>query len=437
MRTNRKVDARQNRTHEGGRAFSNLTSLQQLRRSILSCLLWENTFYESGASIADRITDLAAQCDPEKVAELAIEARQMYHLRHAPLLLLKVLARTGAGRTDGLVRTTIPRVISRADEISEFLALYWKDGKTPISGQVKKGLAAAFKNFDAYQIAKYNRDYAVKLRDVMFMVHPKPDGSSETLYQKVADKEKVDSPDTWEVALSGGADKKETFERLIRSDKLGGLALLRNLRNMDQAGVDRDLVREALRKGKFGRVLPFRFVAAARACPQLEPDIDKALLRKLKAEEPLSGKTIVLVDVSGSMDCQLSAKSDLNRMDAAATLASVVTGDIRVFTFSERVVEVPARRGMAGVDAITHSQSHIGTLLGQAIRTINKEKHDRLIVITDEQSHDSVPDPVCNNCYLINVASYQNGVGYGKWVHIDGFSERVINYIRELERLAD
>jgi len=33
----------------------------------------------------------------------------------------------------------------------------------------------------------------------------------------------------------------------------------------------------------------------------------------------------------------------------------------------------------------------------------------------------------------INVASYKNGVGYGKWTHIDGWSESVIEYIRALE----
>ena len=45
----------------------------------------------------------------------------------------------------------------------------------------------------------------------------------------------------------------------------------------------------------------------------------------------------------------------------------------------------------------------------------------RLIVITDEQSHDPVPDPAAKHAYLINVASYRNGVGYGRWTHIDGW----------------
>jgi 60 kDa SS-A/Ro ribonucleoprotein len=54
-------------------------------------------------------------------------------------------------------------------------------------------------------------------------------------------------------------------------------------------------------------------------------------------------------------------------------------------------------------------------------------------VISDEQSHDRVVAPLGKG-YMINVASYRNGVGYGKWIHIDGWSETVIYYIRELER---
>ena len=246
------------------------------------------------------------------------------------------------------------------------------------------------------------------------------------------------SPDTWEVALSGGADRKETFERLIREGKLGYLALLRNLRNMEKAGVDEQLVRQAIldRKGA-RRVLPFRFVAAARAAPLYDRALDEALQAAITDQRKLSGRTIVLVDVSGSMDAPLSQRSDLKRIDAAAALASVINGDVRVLSFSHEVKEVPARKGLAGIDAIVRSQPHGGTYLGKAVEHVNGLKHDRLIVITDEQSHDRVPDPVAKRTYLINVASYRNGVGYGRWLHLDGFSEQVLRYIAEYERSFD
>jgi hypothetical protein len=112
---------------------------------------------------------------------------------------------------------------------------------------------------------------------------------------------------------------------------------------------------------------------------------------------------------------------------------------VGVFSFSDNLVEVPARRGLALRDAIDASQRHNGTYLGNAVEELNRraernptERYDRLIVITDEQSHDSVPKPKGTG-YVINVASYKNGVGYGAWVHIDGWSESVIEYIRALE----
>lgn len=444
------------KTHEGGRAFSHLKPIERLRRSVASCLLWERQFYEDGQDIATRIYETALQVSPDDLANLAIEAREAFNLRHAPLLLLHALAQTAKGTP--LAGDTIPKVIQRADELAEFLAVYWREGKRPLAKQVKRGLAEAFTKFDEYALAKYNRDNAIKLRDVLFLVHAKPkDEAQAALWKRLVDGE-LASPDTWEVALSGGADKRETFERLLREEKLGYLALLRNLRNMAEAGVDTGLVRNALlaRKGA-RRVLPFRYVAAARAAPQFEPFIDEALSEAVSDMPPLSGKTIVLVDVSGSMNNRLSAKSDLTRMDAAAALASVIHGDLRVFSFSARglqyggfnwnrggyeyrhdgsnvLVEVPPRRGMAGIDAVIRSQEHGGTMLGKAVQEANALPHDRLIVVTDEQSHDPVPDPVAKKAYMINVASAKNGVGYGKWTHIDGFSESVLRFIEAHER---
>jgi 60 kDa SS-A/Ro ribonucleoprotein len=415
--------------------------MQQLRRSVLACLLWEDEFYESGELIASRIEQLAARVEPEALARLAVEAREVMHLRHAPLLLLTVLIRTGAGR-EKLVADTIARVVQRADEVTELLALYWKAGKRPLSGQLKKGLSRAIAKFDAYELAKYNRAGPVKLRDVLFLVHAKPVGEEQTATWARLANDVLPSPDTWEVALSGGADKRETFERLLKEGRLGYLALLRNLRGMTEAGVDESLVRQAIlaRKGAH-RVLPFRYVAAARAAPLFEPELDSALLASIGAQAPLPGRTVVLVDVSGSMSDRLSRRSDLTRLDAAAALAAVLPGgnrgDVRVFTFSDQVVEVAARRGMAGIDAIRSSQPNGGTYLGKAVTLVNRLPHEwshgRLIVITDEQSHDQVPDPVARHAYLINVASARHGVGYGRWTHLDGFSEGVLRWLREAE----
>jgi 60 kDa SS-A/Ro ribonucleoprotein len=425
------------RTHEGAPA-RNLAPELQLRRSVLACLLWESQFYEDGVEIAGRIAELVPKVDAEEVSALAVEAREQMKLRHAPLLLVREMARHATHRR--LVAEMLERVIQRADELTEFVAIYWKDGRVPLSAQVKKGLAAAFPKFDEYQLAKYDRDGPIKLRDVLFLSHAKPRDAAQASVWKKLVWGRLATPDTWEVALSSGADKGEAWERLLREQKLGALALLRNLRNMREAGVDESLVLAGLGAMNIARVLPFRFLAAARYAPQWEEALEQAMLRSLVDQPKLRGRTIVLVDISGSMTAPLSRRSEMRRTDTAyglAVLVREICEQVAVFSFSDRVVEVPARRGFALRDAIDASQPHSGTLLGNAVEWLNtSERYDRLIVITDEQAHDRVPAPKGKG-YVINVASYKNGVGYGKWTHIDGWSDSVIEYIRLLESPAN
>jgi len=429
------------RTHEGAPARA-VTAEQALRRTVLSCMLWEGEFYEDGVQIAGRVHELVPKVDAAKVAALAVEARGKMKLRHAPLLLVREMARHATHRA--LVGETLECVIQRADELSEFVAIYWAGGRQPLSAQVKKGLAAAFGKFDEYALAKYDRAGTVRLRDVLFLSHARPvDEAQAALWKRLAENE-LATPDTWEVALSAagrgdGQEKREVWERLLAERKMGALALLRNLRNLHAAGVSEELVLSALAALKTERVLPFRFLAAARNAPQWEEALETAMFRALETRTgKLAGHTVVLVDVSGSMESPLSARSEMRRTDAAYGLAILlreIAEKVTIFTFSDRAQRVASRRGMALRDALEKSQPHSGTYLGAALKQVEaevREGYDRLVVITDEQSHDSVPAPKGVG-YVINVASAQNGVGYGAWTHVDGWSEAVVDYIAELE----
>lgn len=457
-------------THEGAPAKV-IDTMAQLRRSVLSCLLGENEFYEDGVEIKTRIRELALKVDPVALSRLAIEARHRFHLRHVPLLLLCVLAETGRGPKLAkdethhrlplpLLRETVAAVISRADEGPELVAMYWQMyGRKMLPNGMRKGIADALRRFDTFQLSRYDsKGKTVALRDVLFLSHAKPADApggrtgkatreaiaprtpGEVRFDQLAN-DTLPTEDSWEQALMAGKDKKETFERLIGEGKLGYLALLRNLRNMEQAGCDRALVSEAIiaRKGGAHRVWPFRYVAAMRAAPGFTAALDKALLAAIGDMASLPGTTVVLVDVSSSMGAKLSGKSDLTRMDAAATLGAIVPGDIRLFTFSNDVKEVPAHRGLAGIETIVKSQPHSGTYMVKAVDAVNAKvkRYDRIIVVSDEQiAHENkavTPLPGAK-AYMINVASAKNGIGYGKpWVHLDGFSESVLTFIREHE----
>lgn len=412
-----------------------ITHEQELRRTLMACLLWEDTFYESGKSIADRIAELVPKVAAEKVAAIAVEARSQMNLRHAPLMLVREMARHASHRK--YVRATLAAVIQRADELSEFLALYWTPKKQPLAKSVQRGLADAFRKFNAYALAKYNRDNPVKLRDVLFLTHAKPKDAEQAATWKQLVDGTLDAPDTWEVALSGGKgkDKKETWDRLLTEKKLGALALIRNLRNMTEAKCDDALIRAALREMQPDRVLPFRFLAAMRHGQRFVGELEAAMLKNLEGQPKLAGTTAILIDVSPSMSAVLSAKSDMTRMDAACGLAVLVREvceSARVFAFSSSIAEVPAFRGLGLVGAIQRAVPSNGTLLGAAVKHLNQQSWDRLIVVTDEESQDQVPGPRQNGI-LINVANYKNGIGYGPWLHIDGWSDRVLDYVRAVE----
>lgn len=450
-------------THEGAEA-ARINTMQALRRSVASCLLWEDGFYEDGQTIADRIKALAAQVKPAQLAALAIEAREVFNLRHVPLMLCAILAKTGAGTS--LVSETIARVIQRADELSEFVAIYAQvNGVKPsaikpkLSSQVRKGLAKAFSKFDEYALAKYNRDAAVKLKDVLFLAHPKPkDGAQDLLWKRLI-AGTLATPDTWEVQLSAGKDKRETFERLIKEGKLGYFALIRNLRNMTAAGVNRELVRNAIlaRQGGAHRVLPFRFLAAAKEAPEFERELDQAMIANFSQLPKLPGKTIIILDVSGSMRGAMSRKSTMSLLDAGASLAAVARGqceDAVIYatagndgTRIHKTKRVPARDGMALRDALARTINELGgggIFLKPMLDFVREQEKtaDRIIVITDEQdcavSEKDKPTMATpfgtRGNYLINVASAKNGVGYGKWTHIDGFSDSSVRFIVEAEK---
>lgn len=419
-----------------GTQVPQITAERQLKRITLAAMLWEKQFYLDGKSHAELVKDLVAKVQPEKVEALAQEARTKFKLRHVPLLLARELARHGK-----LQAAALTNVIQRPDEMSEFLSIYWQDGKTAVSNQVKKGLAACFNKFNEYQLAKWNKNSAaIKLRDVMFLSHPKPQTAEQAeLFKRVAADTLV-TPDTWETQLSAGADKCATFTRLMMEKKLGALAFLRNLRNMRDSGVSTDLIRSYAGSVDVSKVLPFRYVAAARIVPEFEDMLESMMFRSLATHDKIPGKTVLVIDVSSSMfGSKISSKSDLDRFDAAAALAMLcreVCEEVEIYSFSDNAVRVAPRRGFALREAISASQRHNGTQLGTAMKTINHNgSYDRCIVFTDEQSYDRPAAPRGRG-YVVNVASYQNGVNHNAWTEVNGFSEAVVDYIQALEREA-
>jgi hypothetical protein len=438
-------------TYEGGKAVPFSPDVE-LERAVMACFLWEDGFYESGESISNRIIKLVSQIkDIDRVIEIGKKAKDE-GIRHAPLLIGVALAYVYRNKdTNGKIKDYIYDVIRRADELSEILAIWKKingDKLKPISKSVKKGVAKAFDKFNEYQFGKYKKtDKDISLRDAMFLTHPKPTQEKKELYKKIANNE-LATPDTWEVALSSGADKKATFERLMKEKSLGALAFLRNLRNMYESGVDEQLINRYGMEISLEKIFPFRFVAAWRAINNKTSRIPDFLYRidETLSEYHLDGKTLIFIDVSGSMEDYLSAKSDITRMDAAATIgaiASKICESYDVVTFSDKCCCVSVGKDIYdNIKKIIHSQQHGGTYLWRSLKEwlqTSHKQYDRLIIITDEQVHDSYPREISlpRKGYIINVGVYQYGIDYPKdspLVRVNGFSEGVLKYIINYEK---
>jgi hypothetical protein len=240
---------------------------------------------------------LIRKLDPTFVAKSAVYAREKMYFRTIPLVIAVELAKVYSKykeqgyvpQNDDLIRRLTRRVIGRADEITELLAYYAKANKSnwieyPESGQVKKlnklsmgilkGLRDAFEKFDEYQFAKYNRKTEITLRDALFLVHP-PRNSQERreLYQKIID-DTLETPYTWETQMSAagqsGKSKKEVWEEMIDSKRLGYMATLRNLRNFLVNEISDEHIEKVCNyirnpnAVKNSKQLPFRYLTAYR-----------------------------------------------------------------------------------------------------------------------------------------------------------------------------
>jgi 60 kDa SS-A/Ro ribonucleoprotein len=420
---NGKRNAVQN--HEGAKAFA-LTPALELYTLVATAGL-SDKFYETSGETIERVRLLIRQNDPAFVARLAVYAREQMYLRSIPLVLAVELARVHKGT--GLVSALVARIVQRTDEITELLAYYSvSNGRTDrkklgqLSKQVQKGLAEAFNKFDEYQFAKYNRDSEISLKDALFIVHPKAtDKAQQGLFDKIV-KDELQTPYTWEVELSKlGQEKFATegqkkdavwalWEELIFSDRLGYMALLRNLRNILEAKVSKEAIKKVCayltnpKAVATSKQLPFRYLSAYRELKTVQSGYTGNVLDALEEAVLFSAKNIagydedtkvvIAADVSGSMQKPVSAKSKVLNYDIGLLLsmllqsrcANVITG---MFGDTWKTIAVPKKNVLANVQEFYRREGEVGYatngyLVIKDLLT-RKEVVDKVVIFTDCQ----------------------------------------------------
>ena len=439
-------------------AAGKYTPEQALRRVTMANLLWESTYYQSADTIMARMEELIPQVTPEVIVQLALETRFEQRLRHTPIYLALQLFKHhgGAGVADLLAK-----ICTRPDMTMDALAMLplVLERKTlkPIPKSIKKGLAQAFDQYDAYQIAKYKRSaHDLSLVDVVNLVHPVPTQTNAKALQDLVNNQ-LTAADTWESNLSAGEDKATTFTRLLEENKLGALALLRNLRGMTEAGVSRQLMTSALAKANSKWLTPLNFLAAQRHAPQFSAQLEDLMARSF-ATRKIPGTTILAVDVSGSMGALTSQGSKFSRMDLAFALAALAG-----YMFEDVLLVFTAGSdyGRKGAHVLWNNSKGFGIFNDQ--RAINAQvggggifthqlcewlkaegladQADRLVVISDSQDIDAANGKKViadtspyKTSYIIDISTHTHGIKTGNWTaEINGWSDRLFHYIAEVE----
>ncbi|MFD4597639.1 TROVE domain-containing protein [Streptomyces sp. NPDC058464] len=467
------------RTYEGGRGRER-DARSQLFLLAVANFVSQQTFYESGADRDNRFAELVrerAVADPEWTAGLLGWLRGEGNMRTASIVGAAeyVHARLAVGATDGPSnRQVVASVLQRPDEPGELLAYWTATYGRAVPKPVKRGIADAVRRlYHGKSLLKYDTaSKGYRFGDILNLVHAAPDPDKPwqgELFRYALDRRH--NPDTavppasspvlgahrelmalpvarrrsavtepggaerlaaagltWE-ALAGwlqGPMDKAAWEAVIPS--MGTMALVRNLRNFDEAGVSDEVAAQVAARISDpaevarSRQFPFRYLAAYQHAPSLRWSypLERALGHSLANVPALPGRTLVLVDRSGSMFySRLSERSELNRADAAAifgTALALRAADADLVEFGttsrrlgferrESVLKILGRFGdLGGTDTVSAIRSHYR---GQ----------DRVLIVTDEQyAYSRHGDPTQQvpahiPVYTWNLAGYRAGHG--------------------------
>jgi len=460
------------RTFEGAPGYARDPKSELFLLAVTS-MVGEDTFYEAAGARDARLRELVARVaveDLEWTLGLVGWLRNGALLRSVAVVAAAeaVCARLAAGESGGN-RALVRAALARADEPGELLGYWTSRYGRRLPQPVKRGVAdAAVALYSERSLVKYDSDArGFRFADVLELTHPTPrDARQNALFRYALDRRHgrdvsapaelpmlaarerllalpvaarrevlTGSPEslaqagmTWE-ALAGwlqGPMDAMAWEAVIPS--MGYMALLRNLRNFDEAGVSDRVASQVARRladpdeVARSRQLPLRFLSAYRAAPSLRWSwaLEQALQASLANVPALPGRTLVLVDRSGSMFCPLSRRSSLTRADAAAVFGAALalrarTAELVEFgTFSRRVW-LSAGASLLKVAERFHDLG--GTNTAAAVRR-HVDRHDRVVIVTDEQAwagwHGEDPTaavPAEVPVYTFNLAGYRYGHG--------------------------
>jgi hypothetical protein len=495
------------RTYEGGAGFGHDTRSELFLLAVAN-FVGTDTFYEKASDRDRRFAALVRRVaveHPEWTARFLRWLRSDAHMRSASLVgaLEAAAAMRDAGIPGG--RAIVASVLQRADEPGEALAYWTSQYGRAVPKPVKRGVAdAAARLYTEKSLLKYDTEsHGFRFADVLDLTHPAPAADKSwqgalfafalerrhgrdtvpaavlrTLVANAALRSAaVDSPEvlldaealaragmTWEDALSMAGstlDKARLWSALIPG--MGYMALLRNLRNFDEAGVPDGVAAQVSARladpaaVAVSRQFPFRFLAAYEQAPSLRWGValDQALQLSLSGLPALPGRSLILVDTSASMTSTgFSRRSVMTPAKAAAVfgVALAARGEkVDLYGFADGVFRHEVPKGASVIREVdrfvarTGEVGH-GTQIATSIRRTLKG-HDRVFVISDMQTFAAAPGsdvhqvvPRATPLYGFNLGGYATtafDAGTPNRIEFGGLTDATFRMIPLLEASRD
>lgn len=369
-------------------------SKAEMTQSGLESIVPPEWYQMTPTQLMESAIDRALDKDIELTLHEAVRLRNDAYMRTTPQVILVRAAHHEKQRGTGFVRDFAKDIMIRGDEPAVCLAYhYFRYGDKPIPNCLKKAMRTKLESLDEYSLAKYRQEKRkVKMVDVMNLVHPK----SEAI-NKLANSELKQTGETWEAIISAKGSTKEAWTKSI--GHMGHMALLRNLRNLIEKGVDPKLFLGKLTDGvKKGKQFPFRYFSAFReiesiATASVLDALEICMQKSLKNMPQFPGKVLVISDNSGSMGNTISDRSKVQMQDIAnlmGIIAAHAYDEGELCAFSQDYQFMPIRK-IGSIFDQKHKADQLvagySTELYKPIQHIidGRLKYDSIIIMTDMQ----------------------------------------------------
>ena len=377
--------------YEHGNSYKK-NQLENWMNNIFSNKL-DDKFYESSTVQMENFIKLTEEVlneyGPVFVAKCAMFSRNELGLRSVSHLVAAMLN----GQSFERKRDFYKAFCHRPDDMSEiFAAVDMLGGKR--SHAMIRGFADYMSGLSEYNLMKYQmKGKRYNMYDLINIIHPKSDIVDDYMNGK------LEAADTWEVNISTG---KDSWKNMVEGNRLGYLALIRNLNNIlsedvNDEWIKRNLVDQLINEVSIKKslVFPYQIYTAYRNLKvqnfAVITALDTAFRIACGNMPKLEGNSVIMLDVSGSMEDRYGNKSNLTIKEVGACYAAAlyINGNCDFVKFGNDAKSLTFKRACGPFQVIRemceNDNCGYGTNIAPAFGLVSDKKYDRIFVVSDMQ----------------------------------------------------